>query len=204
VVHSSTARGPADASPAVPGPIVPEMLIDQHERLRGLLGEVRGSEGAERDSSFARLRRLLAAHETAEEVVVRPVSKQIMKRDEVAARNHEERRIVQLLAVLEKLDTGGSEFAELFHAFAEDLENHMGMEERLEFPALAAELGEPDRIAMARWVERAVAFGPTHAHPSAFGSPMFERAVTPLNALADHARDARERARRHLMDRTSD
>ena len=204
MVNSSTTNRGSPGSSAGAEPTVPEVLVDQHRRLRELLAEVRATEGGERARSFEHLRRLLAAHETAEEVVVRPVSKQIMDRDAVAQRNHEERRIVQLLAVLEKLEVDGSEFQELFHAFAEDLENHMDLEERTEFPVLVAELGEPDRIAMARWVGRALAMGPTHAHPGAVGSPMIERAVTPFHAFADHARDARRRARQHLTDRSPD
>lgn len=198
MVNSSTTHGGSDrALSMLSGPMVPEVLVDQHKRLRELLADVRAADAAERGRSFERLRRLLAAHETAEEVVVRPVSKQIMNRDIVAERNHEERRIVQLLAVLEKLDPAGSEFAELFEAFADELEKHLGIEETVEFPVLARELGGRDRIAMARWIERSITLGPTHAHPGLFGSPMIERAVTPFNALVDHARDAYERAKEH-------
>lgn len=195
MVHSSTTHGAAGSAGSTAGTIVvPEVLIEQHRQLRELLAEVSGAENAQRAGPFDRLRRLLAAHETAEEIVVRPVSKQIMDRDAVAERNHEERRIMRLLAVLEKLDTDSREFEERFRTFADVLGSHMNLEERVEFPALESELTESDRTAMGRWIVRAVALGPTHAHPRAFGSPMLERALTPLNALVDHARDGYRRA----------
>jgi hemerythrin superfamily protein len=197
VVHSSTTNGRQGGRvrPAPSGASVPAVLVDQHRRLRELLAEVGSGAGADRRRSFERFRRLLAAHETAEEMVVRPVSAQIMDRDAVAERNHEERRIVQLLAVMEKLDASDSGFEELLPAFAEALDAHLTLEETSEFPILEAELSEHDRAAMARWIARTLAFGPTHAHPGAFGSPMFQRVVTPFNALVDHARDAYERTR---------
>jgi hemerythrin superfamily protein len=194
VVHSSTTHRAAGGAGPTAATIVPEVLIEQHRRLRELLDEVREADDEQRARPFDRLRRLLAAHETAEEIVVRPVSKQIMDRDSVAERNHEERRIMRLLAVLEKLDTDGPEFEERFRTFADTLHSHMTLEERVEFPALESELTEADRTAMGRWIVRAVTLGPTHAHPRAFGSPLLERALTPINALVDHARDAHRRS----------
>jgi hypothetical protein len=177
------------------GEDVPAVLIEQHARIRELLTGVRAGEGEERERAFGELRALLAAHETAEEMVVRPVSVQIMDRDAVAARNHEERHIVRLLAALERLDARGAAFAELFPAFDHALCAHLNQEEAEEFPLLASRLGEPDRTGMARWIRRAVALGPTHAHPGAVGLPMAQRVVTPFTALLDHARDVYERAR---------
>lgn len=174
---------------------VPAVLIEHHARIRELLAAVRVGEGEQRRHAFDELREFLAGHETAEEMVVRPVSVQIMDRDAVAARNHEERHIVRLLAALERIDAGGANFAELFPAFDHALCAHLSHEEAEEFPVLEAELGERDRTAMARWIRRAVVLGPTHAHPGAAGSPMAQRAVTPFTALLDHARDVYERAR---------
>lgn len=200
MVHSSTRRGPGEALDVPSGPTVPGVLVDQHRRLRQLLHEVTASEGAPRREAFESFRRLLAAHETAEETVVRPVSRQIMDRDVVAQRNHEERRIVQLLAELEKLDACGAAFEELFPSFTEALETHLTLEETFEFPVLEAELGRHERAVMARWIHRALALGPTHAHPGAFGSPMTQRAVTPFTALLDHARDVYSRSREQPPD----
>ena len=200
MVHSSTRRGAGAYAepPAVQsGQSVPGVLVEQHRRLRHLLHEVTAGEGEPRREAFESFRRLLAAHETAEEIVVRPISRQIMDRDVVAERNHEERRIVRLLAELEKLDARGAGFEELLPNFTDALDTHMTLEETSEFPTLEAELDWHDRFGMAHWIDRALAYGPTHAHPGAFGSPMAQRAVTPFTALVDHARDAHDRAREH-------
>lgn len=196
-MNPGAAGGRGRSHADTPEASVPEVLLDQHRRLRGLLGDVRDDQGDERRRSFALLRAVLAAHETAEETVVRPVSKQIMDRDAVADLNHEERYIVRLLAVLEKFDPCDAAFEELFPTFAEALESHFELEETSEFPILRAELAERDRVLMGRWIGRAMAHGPTHAHPGGFGSPMVERAVTPFTSLLDHARDAYGRARGH-------
>lgn len=48
------------------------ILLRQHARIRALFGEVRGAEGARKQDAFNELRGLLAVHETAEEMIVRP------------------------------------------------------------------------------------------------------------------------------------
>jgi hypothetical protein len=172
------------------------VLEAQHDRIRELLADVRaGDRGEERHQAFGALRALLAAHETAEEIIVRPVSAQIMSRDVIAIRNREERHIVRLLAELEKLDARGADFADSFDPFDQALTAHLSVEEAEEFPVIEAEVSEQERRAMARWMERAVALGPRHAHPLAAGSPVAQRAVVPFTALLDHARDRLERSR---------
>lgn len=203
---------------AIAGESVLAVLDAQHSRIRELLAEVRdggvagdgpdgerpdgdGPSGREvrrdvqRAAAFDALRALLAAHETAEEIVVRPVSSQLMSRDVIALRNREERRIVRLLAELERLEVAGPGFAEAFGPFEQALLAHLSLEEAEEFPVIEAEVGERERRAMARWMQRAVAYGPSHAHPLAAGSPRAQRAVSPFTALLDHARDRLERTR---------
>ena len=172
------------------------VLHAQHARIRELLADVHARPAEERQRAFDTLRALLAAHETAEEVVVRPVSVQIANRDMLAARNHEERHILRLLAHLEKLDARGPEFGEALGPFEQALLAHLSMEETEEFPVLEAEVDARELRTMGSWIERAVALGPSHAHPLTAGSPTAQRAFGPFAALADHARD--------LLDRTRD
>lgn len=67
-------------------------------RIRGLFGEVRGAEGARKQDAFNELRGLLAVHETAEEMIVRPAAKDTAGEDEAHARNAEEREANKVLA----------------------------------------------------------------------------------------------------------
>jgi Hemerythrin HHE cation binding domain len=166
------------------------VLRAQHVRLRELLAEVRGADGHERRSAaFEALRELLAAHETAEELVLRPVSVKIMSRTVTTARNREERAIVKLLAELEGADVADAEFGERFAAFEQAVAEHLSLEESEEFPVIEELIDPHESGVMARWIERATALGPTHSHPAAVGSPMAQRVVAPFTSLLDHAKD---------------
>jgi Hemerythrin HHE cation binding domain len=167
------------------------VLCAQHGRIRELLAEVRAREGeSERgQQAFETLRELLAAHETAEEIVLRPVSVQVMSRDVTTARNREEREIVRLLADLEGRDVADAEFGERFGAFEHAVAEHLSLEEAEEFPVIEEQLDPHESTVMARWIERAVELGPTHPHPAAAGLPIAQRVVAPFTALLDHARD---------------
>lgn len=172
------------------------VLAGQHACIRDLLAEVHDGSGVARAESFDALRRLLAAHETAEELVLRPVSVQIMSRDDTTDRNHEERRIIGLLAELEGLDVlGGPRFDRLFRPFEQYIAEHLALEESAEFPVIEAEVDAHERLTMGRWIHRALVLGPTRAHPVAAGYPTAQRATAPFAALADHARDLFERTR---------
>lgn len=173
------------------------VLYEQHDELRDLLAEVDDvGRGAQRQGAFDALRELLAAHETAEEIVLRPVSVQIMNRDLVVARNHEERRIVHLLADLERLDASGPEFDRRFPELRQALLDHLSVEESAEFPAVGSQVDPHEQDVMGRWIRRACQRGPTHAHPGTAGSPTVQRAVGPFVALVDRARDRVARARK--------
>jgi hypothetical protein len=165
------------------------VLFAQHDRVRELLAEVRGAEGEYRWEVFEALRALLAAHETAEETVLRPVSVQIMSRDLTAARNREEREIVKLLAGLDGIDAADGQFGERFVPFEHAVVEHVSMEEAEEFPVIEDRLDPHESAVMARWIQRAVVLGPTRPHPAAVGSPAAQRVVAPFAALLDHARD---------------
>ena len=165
------------------------VLTRQHGEIRELLAVVKDVGGERREQAFDALRELLAAHETAEEIVVRPVSVQVMDRDAAAERNHEERRIVGLLLKLEKLDARGVEFDSAFGRFEQDLLAHLDAEESEEFPALEREVDAHELDVMSHWIEKACRLGPTHAHPATAGSPVAQRTVAPFMALLDRARD---------------
>ena len=182
---------------SAPAGSVLAVLYEQHDELRDLLSQVGDAgQGTRRQAAFDVLRELVAAHETAEEIVLRPVSVQIMNRDLVVARNHEERRIVYLLAELERLDARGAEFGERFPELRQSLLEHLSEEESAEFPAVRSQVDPHEQDVMGRWIRRACQRGPTHAHPGTVGSPTVQRAVGPFVALVDRARDRFARTRK--------
>ncbi|HTJ71774.1 MAG TPA: hemerythrin domain-containing protein [Actinospica sp.] len=174
------------------------VLHDQHVRTRDLLSEVAGSSGVARQQAFDALRELLAAHEAAEEVVLRPTARRLAYHEITVARDGEERRIAAMLAALEKLDVDGPAFAETFGTMGEAILMHTWYEEAEEFPAVKARLTLREQQRMGTWTQRAFALAPTHPHPAVAGSPVAQWTVGPFTALMDRARDGFTRAREAL------
>ncbi|MEU7423779.1 hemerythrin domain-containing protein [Streptomyces sp. NPDC040750] len=166
------------------------ILLRQHARIRALFGEVRGAEGARKQDAFNELRGLLAVHETAEEMIVRPAAKDTAGEDEAHARNAEEREANKVLAELEKMDLSSQDFDVQFAQFQQDVLAHAGREESLEFPALEGGCTPEQRQTMGRRLLTAERAAPTHPHPTAAGSPVLQWTLGPFASLLDRARDA--------------
>jgi hypothetical protein len=129
----------AEAHPAkdVPGKDVVDFLVEQHDEVRTLLRRVTASTGGQRQAAFDALRELLARHETAEELVLRPMTQAVPDGSTIAqARMDEENSAKRDLAALEKLDAGGQEFETSLAAFSSVVLAHADSEERIEFAAL--------------------------------------------------------------------
>jgi hemerythrin superfamily protein len=167
-----------------------EILLQQHDRIRELFTHVKSAEGEHKQQSFDELRALLAAHETAEEMVLRPVSSKDAGSDIADARNHEEDEATQLLAELERMDVSSAEFDQSFQAFERAVLDHAGREEREEFPSVREEESRDRLLTMGKALRAAEKIAPTHPHPSTAGSPAGQWAVGPFASLVDRARDA--------------
>lgn len=165
------------------------LLKLQHEDIRGLLDEVAASRGGQRQAAFDQLREMLARHETAEEMVLRPVSRQQVGAAVADARMDEENAAKKALAHLESLDVHGEEFAAAFASFAADVRAHADAEEREEFDVLDDTLEPRLNSRLAEALRMAERTAPTHPHPSA-DSTTKNYVLGPFAALADRARDA--------------
>src|SRR5689334_25175223 len=78
-----------------------EFLLNQHQQVRGLLDDVLATTGEERQRYFDTVREMLARHETAEEMIVRPLTKKAPGGEEVAqGRMDEENEAKEVLADL--------------------------------------------------------------------------------------------------------
>jgi hemerythrin superfamily protein len=166
------------------------ILMRQHERIREGFIEVKAATGNQRRDRFNELRALLAAHEAAEEMVLRPVSGQTAGQQVADARNREEREANRMLARLESLDVDSAEFDDLIREFQEAVLEHAASEESDEFPQVqhgrtAEELASMGRVLLA--VEK---IGPTRPHPGIAGSPTLQWTVGPFVSMLDRARDA--------------
>jgi hypothetical protein len=179
----------AEAAELPEGDVI-RVLLEQHARIRDLFDDVESAEGDHRQQAFDELRALLAVHETAEEMVLRPVSRQTAGESVADARNAEEAEANEVLSRLEDLDPASPEFTSMLASFRTAVEQHAENEEREEFPPILAEHDEDVRRGMGAQVRAAEAVAPTHPHPSVAGSPLAQWAVGPMASLVDRTRDA--------------
>lgn len=166
------------------------ILLEQHRRIRELFTHVKRAEGGLKQQAFDELRVLLAAHETAEEMVLRPVSCMDAGAAVAEARNQEEREATRMLAVLEAMDVSSAEFDREFTEFEQAVTDHAEHEEQEEFPAVRARESQATLVGMGMVLRAAEMTGPTHPHPSTAGSPIAQWMVGPWASMMDRARDA--------------
>lgn len=186
---SNAALERAQAATLPPDDII-GILLTQHARIRELFAEVHMASGEEKRARFGELRALLAVHEAAEEMILRPVAKKEAGEHEAAARNGEEAEAGRILAELEKAGLSGSQFEARLTEFEKAVGEHADHEELEEFPAVRDGCPAEQRQRMGRRLLRAEKAAPTHAHPAAAGSPAAQWAVGPFASLLDRARDA--------------
>src|SRR5579862_8600686 len=95
---------------------VVDLILSQHQRVKGLLTEVATGTGGTLEDSFCELRRTIAVHETAEEEVVYPALRSSGAEGQrvAEARTAEEQKGTEVLAKLEDLKAGSTEFTTLF------------------------------------------------------------------------------------------
>lgn len=185
----SAAEDRSKAAQLPEGDVV-RVLLEQHARIRDLFEDVSSAEGEHKRHAFDELRALLAVHETAEEMVVRPVSKKTAG-DEVAdARNHEEAEANKVLAELEDMDVESADFDAKLAEFQKSVDQHAEAEESEEFPAILQKCDADHRRKLGTYLGAAEGIAPTHPHPSTAGSTAAQFTVGPLASVVDRTRDA--------------
>lgn len=167
------------------------LLRDQHDRIRRLFDQVAGASTAEtKQALFDELRRLLAVHETAEEMVTHPRARMADGNDVVDALLAEEHGAKELLADLDGTDVSQPGFDDALARLRTAVLAHAEHEERDEFPLLRADNDETTLHLMARAVRAAEAIAPTHPHPRAGESLTTNAALGPIASVVDRTRDA--------------
>ena len=166
-------------------------LERQHGDVRNLF-EALKSGGEDRKDTFHCLVRLLAVHETAEEMVVYPsVRSKVPGGDELAkARLKEEDEAKQLLSDLEKMGPEAAEFDTKLAAFERAVLDHAQHEEMEIFPKLREHLDADTLETLRMALIAAEAIAPTHPHPHGPESGVGNLMVGPFFAVADRVRDA--------------
>jgi hypothetical protein len=184
-----TAEDRKQAAELPEGDVV-RVLLEQHARIRELFADVKTAEGEHKQHAFDELRALLAVHETAEEMVLRPVTAKTAGQSVVDARNQEEAEANEVLKKLEKLDVDSPDFDQMLDDFESAVDDHAEAEESEEFPTVLADCDEEKRRTMGTHLRAAESIAPTHPHPSTAGSTVAQYTVGPIASLVDRTRDA--------------
>jgi hemerythrin superfamily protein len=166
-------------------------LKAQHNLIEDMFDQVlHASDPQAREEPFVQLRRLLAVHETAEEMVVHPrVRREADAVDSVVdARLEEEHEAKELLSKIEKIDITSQEFIDELTKLRDAVLDHALHEEKFEFPKLLEELNADERRRLTSAVRAAEAIAPTRPH-AGVESPMLNFAVGPFASMIDRARD---------------
>jgi hypothetical protein len=175
---------------------VVQYLKDQHEAIKKLFAEtLKASEKKARESSFFELRKLLAVHETAEEMVVHPAARnELADGDKIVdARLKEENEAKKQLSKIESMDIESDEFITALTELQAAVLDHAEHEESEEFAKLGHKLNKDELRKMAGAVQAAEAIAPTRPHPGV-ESAKANFAAGPFASMLDRARDALKQA----------
>jgi hypothetical protein len=169
-------------------------LIGQHMAIRDLFGVVAMSEGPARAEAFTQLVRLLAAHETAEEQILRPMTRTRVDGGSAIADQAvaEEQQAKVMLAELEKMGTDAPEFPAMLEGLRQAVMLHAHHEEAYEFRYLKQK-ANGEAPAMTAMLRAAEAVAPTHPHPSV-NSATANNLAGPMVSLFDRTRDMVKKA----------
>lgn len=178
-----------------------DLLIQQHQQLKGMFRDFASAPKGERRERFEDIVRLLAVHESAEELVVHPAARDTSDalRAVVERRLVEEKDAKQMLAELYEIGPDNPDFDAKFATLVNAVTVHASEEESEEFPALRDNVPEERRERMARMLRAAEKMAPTRAHPRTGESAAANLFAGPPLAVFDRVRDAmrdmRERER---------
>jgi hypothetical protein len=166
------------------------ILLEQHAQVRDLFADIASAQGELKQTRFDQLRALLAVHETAEELVLRPVSTDIAGQAVADARNDEESEANEVLKKLEAMDVDDPDFDIKLKGFQHAVEQHAEREEAEEFEPILASCDPELRQQLGARLRAVEKFAPTHPHPTAAGSPTAQLLTGPFVSMVDRVRDA--------------
>ena len=168
-----------------------DFIKDQHQQIRNFFNGLGDGKGADAQEQFDDLLRLLAVHETAEEIVIYPTLKQVPGGEQIAeARKEEEDKAKKELQELEKLGASADAFPDRVAAFRAMVESHADAEEREVLPLLAQHVEQGQLESMRQSLIAAEASAPTHPHKTAPESATGNLVMGPFVAIVDRVRDA--------------
>ena len=137
-LENSGSAAPEDGQPAGQVGDIVDVLRGQHEEIKRAVARFQAASGEARGQLFGELADMLHAHETGEQQVVHPVTRQDATggRQVAADRIEEERQAEKALAELRALGVDHPTFGDKFAVFHQAVLTHAAAEERQEFTRL--------------------------------------------------------------------
>lgn len=169
--------------------IIDELRHD-HDEVRETFRQLDTARGERRKELFQQLLSELVRHEVAEEVILRPVSRQDAGQAIADARVKEESHAEELLKEMEKLDTSSAEFDSKLTKLRHEVERHAEAEETKEFPRIEKKETDERLRQMGEAYDAVKKAAPIRPHPSTPNTPVGSLLTGPFAAVADRARDA--------------
>ncbi|KAL1952803.1 hypothetical protein VTO42DRAFT_4230 [Malbranchea cinnamomea] len=133
----------------------------------------------------------LARYSVAEELVVYPVLQRNMDHGAVIAdkNRNQNQQIKTLLSDFQNLKAGDQRFRPLLDSIMENVNKHIDEEEDEDLPSLEAVIETDDSETMGKRFDQTKVLMPTRAHPSAPTQPVFESAMSLMQAPIDRISD---------------
>lgn len=171
---------------------VTDLLHEQHLHIQELFDRVvEAPNRTRKQETFEELRRYLAVHETAEELITHPVARAGVDGDTVVDdRVAEEDMLKGLLAELDDLEVEDTAFNQKLENLRVQVRQHIEFEEREEFPLIRNENDDAMQARLARAVEAVEAVAPTRPHPTLGSTATSQLMVGPLASVLDRTKDA--------------
>ncbi|HSX68928.1 hemerythrin domain-containing protein [Nocardioides sp.] len=171
---------------------VTDLLHEQHQHINELFDRVLAAPNpARKQETFEELRRYLAVHETAEELVTHPIARAGVDGSTVVDdRVAEEDMLKGLLAELDDIEVEDAAFDQKLENLHVQVRQHIEYEEREEFPLLRNENDESMQVQMARAIEAVEQVAPTRPHPTLGSGATSQLMVGPLASVVDRTKDA--------------
>jgi hypothetical protein len=114
-----------------------DLLLHQHHEVKRSLAEVETLEGDSKMAAFSRLEKLLSSHESAEQQVVHPVTRDHAGNPELAQDLvYDEDAAMVVMTELHSLGAGNPDFDPKFTALRDAVLGHNVREESEEYPLL--------------------------------------------------------------------
>jgi hypothetical protein len=170
-----------------------DVLCAHHHAIRGLLVAVAADPSNGPHGPFDQLCGLIAAHEAAENLLLRPVTRTCVVGGEVIAeaRVAEESAVRERLDELTELDGESGQFRAAFDDLARRVSEHMDSEERYEFPLVRAYRDDDALVALGTVLRRCDPYPNEPGHAPGLAGAV----ISPLASAMSRVRGAVTAAR---------